>query len=484
MERSVAIVGSGLGGLECGLILARRGFRVTVLERDAQIGGCLGTFVRGGRRFDCGMHYVGGLGEGEPLHRLFADFGLMDLGWEQLDPECVDEVVIGDRSFAVPSGHDRFIEGLSRQFPSSHEEIVRYADFLQSVNDNIFSAFGSSGGQSAQDAAGQGINGLFSRSAYDFLNGTVSDPLLRKVLSGTSLKMELRPESLPLYVFAQINASFMQSAWRLRDGGSALAGRLASQIEGLGGSVRTRAEVRSLVERDGRIACVRLADGEELAADWVISDIHPAATLGLIADSQVLRKIYRRRVCGLENTGGIFTANIRLHPGSVKYLNRNIFVHVGDADLWHPSYSRTESVMVHFYPSDTGFATHIDLLSPMPYADVEAWRDAPVHRRGADYEAVKARKAEECVALASRRLPELRDAIERIDTSSPLTWESYTGTPQGSAYGIRKDWRSPLTTVLSPRTPIPNLLLTGQSLNLHGLLGVSMTSVLTCRCIG
>ena len=35
-------------------------------------------------------------------------------------------------------------------------------------------------------------------------------------------------------------------------------------------------------------------------------------------------------------------------------------------------------------------------------------------------------------------------------------------------------------TVLTPRTPIPNLLLTGQSLNLHGVLGVSMTSFLTC----
>jgi hypothetical protein len=35
-------------------------------------------------------------------------------------------------------------------------------------------------------------------------------------------------------------------------------------------------------------------------------------------------------------------------------------------------------------------------------------------------------------------------------------------------------------TVLTPRTPIPNLLQTGQSLNLHGILGVSMTSFFTC----
>jgi hypothetical protein len=60
-----------------------------------------------------------------------------------------------------------------------------------------------------------------------------------------------------------------------------------------------------------------------------------------------------------------------------------------------------------------------------------------------------------------------------------LTYNRFTHTAEGSAYGIRKDWRSPLTTVLTPKTPIENVLLTGQNLNLHGVLGVSMTSVLT-----
>jgi all-trans-retinol 13,14-reductase len=37
-----------------------------------------------------------------------------------------------------------------------------------------------------------------------------------------------------------------------------------------------------------------------------------------------------------------------------------------------------------------------------------------------------------------------------------------------------------MLTILSPRTPIPNLLLTGQNLTLHGIEGVMMTTVLTC----
>ena len=68
-------------------------------------------------------------------------------------------------------------------------------------------------------------------------------------------------------------------------------------------------------------------------------------------------------------------------------------------------------------------------------------------------------------------------------TSTPLTYAHYTYSPRGSAYGVRKDFRNPLQTVLSARTPIPNLLLTGQSLMLHGLQGVTMTALFTCAAL-
>jgi phytoene dehydrogenase-like protein len=70
--------------------------------------------------------------------------------------------------------------------------------------------------------------------------------------------------------------------------------------------------------------------------------------------------------------------------------------------------------------------------------------------------------------------------VEKRYTSTPLTYRDYTLTPCGSAYGVRKDCRNMMMTSLSPRTPIPNLLLTGQSLMLHGVEGVTMTAVRTC----
>lgn len=61
MENTVVIIGAGLGGLFTGAILSKEGFKVTLLEKNATIGGGLQTFRRFGESFDTGMHIVGGL---------------------------------------------------------------------------------------------------------------------------------------------------------------------------------------------------------------------------------------------------------------------------------------------------------------------------------------------------------------------------------------------------------------------------------------
>ncbi len=472
MEKSVIIIGSGFGGLECGHILAKEGFRVTILEQAAKPGGCIQSFSRGGRVFDTGLHYVGGLGEGQSLRPFFEYFGLMDLPWRQINPDCVDEIVIGNQSFPLASGHDRFAERLAERFPAEKNALNEYVCFLRKVGEGIFGIF---------DDDGVRMNGLLGRSAYEYLRSTIGDPLLRQVLGGAFMRMELR-ESLPLYVFAQINESFIQSAWKLEGGGDRIVRRMVDSITSMGGSVRTDARVTSIMAARGKVSGIEVNGEETLTADWVISDAHPAVTIGLVPDG--LRKVYRERISALDNTSGVFTANICLKPGVPACPDGNIFIHRGGIDLWHPDPSVTESVMVHFYPERQGGVTHLDLLSPMPFPQGGEESDSRLSAAGKAagfYESVKRRKLRECLDLVASRLPWLEDSIESAYTSTPRTYSRYTSTPGGSAFGVRHNWESPLRTVLSPRTPLKNLLFTGQSLNLHGLLGVSMTSLLTCR---
>lgn len=440
---SCLVIGAGLGGLECGYLLASRGFDVTVLEQDNAPGGALRSFRRGDALFDTGFHCIGSMEDGGELRGLFAELGLEGLPWVPMDGE---EVVVGGRSFFIPSGYDAARAALTECFPESASQISAYLSELGTVASH---------------------REWLSESAFDFLCSRISDPLLRTVLSGTSLKMNLDPESLPLYVFARINDSFYRGGWRLSGGGQQIADTLVSGIEGLGGKVLCGARAVSVRADEGRAVAVETADGRSHEADFFISDLHPSTTAALVG--QGFRKIYRSRLASLRNSFGMLTANIRLRPGVLPYENRNIYIYADGADPWCPlpEDGSAQCAMVSFgVPSEDGFARTLDILTP-------------VSGEPSDKEAL----AGALVDFVSDRLPLLKDSIDRIFVSTPSTWERYTGTPGGSAYGVMKDWQREMTTVISPRTPLENFFLTGQNLSLHGVLGTTKTAFRTVEAL-
>ncbi|MBR5398357.1 MAG: NAD(P)/FAD-dependent oxidoreductase [Bacteroidales bacterium] len=483
MKYDAIILGSGLGGLECAFILAKCGMNVCVVEKNAALGGCLQSFRRGKDEFDTGFHYVGALGKGQILERIFSHFGLMDLPWHQLDTEGFDQVLFQDRSYLLENGYGQFADSLSAIFPESRAELESYSAFLEKVGKGIADPIlkGSGGFDS--------LNTLFEKSAYGYLCRSISNPLLRNILSGASLKLELRPSTLPLYTFAQINSSFIQSAWRLKGRGSLIADTLADGIRKMGGTVLTGATVTSLEEKDGHISGAQILHNgckETLSADLFVSDLSPQLTLDLLQDSPNVRPVFRRRISRLEQTCGFFTVNIKLKEDRIPYLNRNIYCYSPDLDsVWDvaktPAGSPPRGILISQQVPESGTAaTQMDILTPMDYSEVERWKDTLPNRRGEEYLAFKAKKAQECILLTQSIFPNLKDSIETFYTSTPLTYRDYTGAVKGTAYGIRKDFNNLTQTLLTPKTPFANLYFTGQNLNLHGILGVSLTSLLTC----
>lgn len=456
-----------MGGLECGFLLSKRGHDVCILEKNPQIGGCLQSFRRNGQLFDTGVHYVGGLVEGEILHRLFEPFGLNSLPWQQLDRDGFDEVVYQDKIYSFPNGYDSFEEKMCEYFPHKREEIRQYVNLLRKSQQGLQELFDKNPMESSESSA------LLAQSAYQYVQATFTDETLRNVLSGTALKMELN-DTLPLYIFAQTNGTFIQSAWRLKGGGSQMAEVLAAGIRSHGGEIRTASPATGFTVSDGRISGVTVNNGDVIPCDIVISDIHPALLMAMLPEGLV-RRAYRARICALPNSAGMFTAHLQLRKGKVPYRNRNLFIH-SHSDLWDGD-NCCRSVGVHFaVPEEGTAATNIDLFTPMAWADVAQWAVSRCGRRGDDYEAFKLRTAEKLIQMAEPYLPEIKGNIENIYTSTPLTYRDYTGTIEGSAYGILKDCDHVMTTFLPPRTPVPNLYLTGQNINFHGILGVTVTA--------
>ncbi len=430
MKYDVIIIGSGFGGLACAHLLAQAGRHVLVLEAHWQPGGCLQSYQRKGHTFDTGLHYVGGLYEGQTLHNAFNRLGLLRLPWHRLDSDGFDHIVINGRTFRLSEGYEKFVETLVQEFPHERIALDKYVNMLQGPDPDP------------------------SVSAWQWLNETFSDPLLIDVLSGSCLKTELRRESLPLLAFAHSQKSFIQSSWRLQGDSSLIVQSLTDDIRKMGGEVICKAEVLQLKMEDGHLIAAQCSNGETYEAENFISDIHPAQALALVQNDKIQKSIYRRRLSMLENTTGVYTYSLVLKPQTLHYFNHNVFVYRGGS-VWDEA---TERVMLSCRVPEDGseYATLLDLLTPLPTNPLP---------------------------LAETIIPGLSNMVSEQYVSTPQTWQRFTHTPNGSAYGVRKDCRQPLLTMLSPSTPIPNLLLTGQNVMLHGLEGVAMTALQTTEII-
>ena len=419
------------------------------------------SYHRDGFSFDTGFHYVGGLAEGQSLHGVFSHLGLMDLPWVRLDAEGFDLVTIGHQTFPMAEGYDHFAETLSEYFPKEKDALRQYVNLMRNLPP---------------------LEKIGPINAYDWLTSLFHDPLLINVLSGSAMKMELHRESLPLFTFAHGMSSYISSSWRLRGGGHQLVRSLVSDIQRLGGKVICRAEVNRLVEKDGRVVAAGCPGGRVYEGDVFISDVHPQVTFEWLGDSKLLKPTFRRRINALENSFGMFTVSLVLKEGALPYFNHNKYIYK-QPDVWtfHSDTGSIGGVMVSCRVPESGSdARQIDLMTPVSWKLFEPWSDTTVGHRDETYEMLKNHLADECIRLAERGVPGLHGMVEKRYTNTPLTYRDYTLTPCGSAYGVRKDYRNPLLTMLSPRTPIPNLLLTGQNLILHGVEGVTRTALMTC----
>jgi len=132
----VIIAGSGLGGLICGYISAKNGYKVAIFEKNAQIGGCLQTFTRKGVKFDTGMHYIGSMEEGQIMHQFFKYLGLLDdVKVSPLNKNGFEVISVGGEKYKYANGLENFVETLVQKFPDNRADIQRYTDRIKTIAD-------------------------------------------------------------------------------------------------------------------------------------------------------------------------------------------------------------------------------------------------------------------------------------------------------------------------------------------------------------
>jgi all-trans-retinol 13,14-reductase len=475
----VVIIGSGFGGLICGYILSKNGYSVGIFEKHYQIGGCLQTFDRKGITFDTGMHYVGSLEKDQLLHRIFKYLNLLDdVKVHKLDADGFEHIVLDDKEYRFAMGYDNFRDTLIQSFPKERNALSKYVSDLQRI----------STAPPLISSEKPGNNEFFLRDIVktgigEYLDSLTQNPDLQNVLSSTSMLYAGMRDKTPLYIHALINSFYVQSAWRIVGGANSIANSLSKSIKSNGGDIFTSAEVKSIICDSNNATAIQLINGEIIEAKNFISNVHPVLTLKML-DTRLIKRIYRERINNVKNTVSNFTLYIEFKPDTVPYANYNFYKYnvsdVWDCTVYDEKDWPKNYVFMHQVPQkDKLFAESGVLISYMQFSDVEKWSNTRIEKRGADYLDFKETKKEILLNQLEKDFPGIRNNIKEVYSSSPLTLRDYTGTKEGSMYGILKDKDYLEQTFISHHTKVPNLLYTGQNINSHGILGVAVSALIT-----
>ena len=481
MKYDIIIIGSGVGGLTCGYILSKNGYKVAIFEQGAQFGGCLQTFKRRGVKFETGVHYIGSLNEGQSLNILFHYLSLFpNIKLSPLDTLGFDVVSFKGEQYKFAVGYEHFVETLAQKFPDEREAIKRYVAAMKNVADR--SAFHTiTTSEQANHFVTQMDSSFVTTTVNDFIASFTSNEILQNVLVGMIPLYNGVKNKTPLYVHAFINDSNINGVYRIIGGSDQIADSLIASIRSFGGEVFASSKVVRIICDDSKAVGIELENGTQVTSDYIISNTHPEVTVNMI-DSHLIRPMYRNRICQMEQTVSNFTVYLKFKENTIPYMNHNYYHYNGD-EIWNGEQYTEENwprgyLYMHLCPSLTAkYAQAGEILTIMRYDEVSQWAGSKVERRGEAYKELKQRKAEKVLTQLERDFPGTLANVESYYTSSPLTYLDYTATKEGSMYGVLRNVNAPR---ILHRTKIPNLFLTGQNINAHGIKGVIIGAIVTC----
>ncbi|MFT3773299.1 MAG: NAD(P)/FAD-dependent oxidoreductase [Minicystis sp.] len=487
------MIGSGSGGLTAAVALARAGQRVLVLEQHYLPGGFCQSFALEGYRFSPGVHYVGGIGPGGSLRRLYEGLGLGDdLEFCEMNPEGFDHFLIEDERFDVPKGFDRWFARLCERFPHEREGLKAYFDTCHRVNADVCkceSLLSFPAILSVPFRAPSLIRWGF-RTQGALLDKTIRDPMLRAVLSAQSGNHGLSPSRVSLPLHASMIMHYDDGAYYPRGGAKRIPLAMIKALRRRGGQIRLRARVQRILVERGRTIGVELASGERILAANVISNADPAVTFGKLLPPELAHRERQkaRRMEYSVSMISVFCA-VDLDLRRFGYDSGNYWWYrrrdVGEL------YERLErqlpgaqvdglflAVTTLKDPGHRRDGLHtIEMFTFVPYAPFARWKGTAPNERGPEYEQLKESIGDKMITAAENVIPGIGRALRFRSVASPLTNDFYCETPNGCAYGTAKTpWQlGPFS--FSAESSIEGLYSCGASTISHGVAGTAMTGL-------
>lgn len=446
-KKHVAVIGAGLGGLSAAIMLARTGFRVTVFEKNAHVGGKLNLLQTQGFSFDLGPsiftlpHIFRPLFEGDgkcledyitlqrvdPQWRNFFEDGMVLDLWQDTDRMRAELARFGPDAFLE---YWRFVEYSRRQYGIVERGYLRHGF-------DTFREFVRFYGW--RDARGLDYLRSMSGSIYRRLR----NPYLRDIFEYFIKYVGSSALDSPGFMNLMPNIQLEFGLWYISGGLYQLGRALRKRLDETGVSLCLQHEVVR-VEQAGRSVTgltVRDAGGDvrQVAADFVVSNMEviPAMERLLGAPASTMKKLRRfQPSC----SGIVLHLGLdRVYPQLAHhnfFYSRDLHAHFRRVFREHRLPDDPTIYLVAPTRTDASQAPpgcdNIKILPHIPHLDP----DRPLARE--DYLALR----ELCLDKLERMgLTDLRRHIVVEDFWTPCDIESRYASNRGSIYGVVCDRR-------------------------------------------
>lgn len=302
------VIGSGIGGLAAAIRLGARGYRVTVLERLPDVGGRAAVFQHDGFTFDAGPTIVTAPFLFEDLWRLAGRRLEDDVSLRSLTPAYRIRFSDGEM-FECVGDLQAMRSRVARLFPADLDGYDRYMRRSEALYQVAFEQLAHVPFDSAWDMV-RLLPKLVSLGGWRNLHGLVAeyvtDPRLRFILSFHPLFVGGNPFSTPAF-YGLI--TYLEQRWGVHfamGGTGSLVQGMRRLIEGQGNVVRCGADVNEITLNGRTASGVRLASGENIAADVVVSNADSAWTYRNLLPRSARRRWTDERIERTRSSMGLF----------------------------------------------------------------------------------------------------------------------------------------------------------------------------------
>jgi len=456
----VVVIGSGIGGLSAGSLLAKEGQKVLVVEQGEGPGGYAHSFKRGVYTFDPGIS-VFPQGHDHALPVAVLDYlGTRDR-CRFVELESNYRAVFPDFEIETPFGLDEFIEAHARAFPNEAKNIDAFFRLCRTMHKQAHE-LPPQLGLGALDEAAKRFPTLFkyiNATTQEALDEHFQDDRLKAVASVSWPYLGLPPSRLSYLTFSTVLSVYLEGCFYPEGGFQSLANALAEGMQHHGGELVLNTRATRIVVEDGHVAGVQFGDdGQEVRCRRVVSNADAAGTFEeLVGEDQLPAAFVKklRRMKPSVSAVIVFVAtnlDLRAH-GAVHEVFRPL----------HFDHDQTYEDMLQGKPGGM-FGTVPTLASPSLAPEGEHLlivHSLAAYDIGRPWPGEVERYTDEVMTAFEQVFPGLRDSITFLETATPLALERHSRNQRGAAYG----WENtPAQTggKRSPHvTPLDGLFLSG-----------------------